>query len=651
MIGQIPNLGQNWQMLIEVAIFATGVYLVLRFLRETRGSGVIRGLTIILLAAILIFVTMIALLDLKRLEIVFTQVGTLAGVGLIVIFQPEIRRAIVKLGDSWVFRRFLQRDVKIVSRMLRSVARLSRDNIGALIAIEREGSLASLAETGINIDAELNSYLIESVFYPGSALHDGAIIIRDDRIVAASCLLPLSQNPEVDKRLGTRHRAALGLAEETDALAIVVSEETGKVSAAMDGKLHHGLTLEELEHTIEASLRDTHRARTGKKGEPERRRRFKPLQVFRDPWRKLASIALATLLWFVLDTQVQTSDEFEVPAIAYPAGQEMPRTNILAVSLPSADFKQRADGTLDSQDRPVEFITIKVRGPTNLIERMGSNYSFMVDGLVPEPLEGRDDLYVITITERDIKHTDRELNGLITSIEPTTVRILLAKTERQTITFSRNNILPNEDDPDLAKRVRWDTVSFDPPKASYRAELAEIQRIQRDPQILRVSLSAGTVTGGKLVIKPILRSTLDFENNVIPQVTVELEPEWQRKELQNVPIALDLAGLPERDRERYIYEIERDTVPLVSLKASEELHDELLRVPDEERDDWVRKHARVRVYVDEDTFVGTEKKVTVRGHLRLVNFDSRRGGDFIPDQSFQMEKSISVGITRKDRGE
>ena len=144
--------------------------------------------------------------------------------------------------------------------MLRSVARLSRDKIGALIAVERNISLTTLAETGISIDAELNSYLIESIFYPGNSLHDGAIIVRDNRIVAASCLLPLSQNSEVDKRLGTRHRAALGLSEEADSLIIGVSEETGKVSIAQSGKLEHGISLEQLERTNEESLNQAGRS-------------------------------------------------------------------------------------------------------------------------------------------------------------------------------------------------------------------------------------------------------------------------------------------------------------------------------------------------------------------------------------------------------
>ena len=250
----------DWTMVIEVAIFATCIYLILRFLRQTRGSGVIRGLSFILVLTIVTFVTLINSLELDRLKIVFDLAYDLAILGLIIIFQPEIRRAIVNLGELPLFGKFLNRESRIISRMLRSVARLSRDKIGALIAVERNISLTTLAETGITIDAELNSYLIESIFYPGNSLHDGAIIVRNNRIVAACCLLPLSPSPAINKRLGTRHRAALGLSEETDSLVIVVSEETGKVSVAQGGKLEHGISLEQLEQTIEESLNETRRS-------------------------------------------------------------------------------------------------------------------------------------------------------------------------------------------------------------------------------------------------------------------------------------------------------------------------------------------------------------------------------------------------------
>jgi len=241
-------------MLIEVAIFAVLIYVALRFLWATRGSVIIRGLGLLLLGATLAFYLLIQQLGLDRLDYVLQLAAPSAVIGLIVVFQPEIRRGIVQLGDASIFRTFFRRDTKIVPRLLRAIARLSKERIGALIAIERDSTLAELTENGITIDAELNSYLIESIFYPKSALHDGGVVVRDDRIVAASCLFPLSQNPEVDKRLGTRHRAALGLSEDTDAFVLVVSEETGKISTASGGKLNFDLTLEQVEQQLDEAL-------------------------------------------------------------------------------------------------------------------------------------------------------------------------------------------------------------------------------------------------------------------------------------------------------------------------------------------------------------------------------------------------------------
>ncbi|HLQ36499.1 MAG TPA: diadenylate cyclase CdaA, partial [Planctomycetota bacterium] len=294
------------KMLIEMAVFAVIIYIALRFLRQTRGSGVVRGLALILMVGVVAFIILIQTLHLDRLAYLFNIVGQSVVLGSIVVFQPEIRRGIVHLGDSPIFGRFFRTDSKIVHRLLRSVARMSKERMGALIALEREASLAAMAETGITIDAELNSFLIESIFYPKSALHDGAIVVRDDRIVAASCLLPLSQNPDIDKRLGTRHRAALGLAEETDAVAVVVSEETGKVSAALGGQLHYDLTLEQLEQLLEESTR----AAGAGLSRADKRRSSSWATLVSDPYRKLAAIALAAGLWVFLDKQVDDKTSF-----------------------------------------------------------------------------------------------------------------------------------------------------------------------------------------------------------------------------------------------------------------------------------------------------------------------------------------------------
>jgi diadenylate cyclase len=250
-LGDALEIGKT---VIEVAIFAALIYLVLRFLWVTRGSVLIRGLGLLLVSAIIAFFLLIQTLQLDRVAWLVEHLAPSMVLGLVVVFHPEIRRAIVQLGDASIFRRFFRRDTKVVPRLLRAIARLSKERIGALIAIERDSTLGELTENGITIDAELNSYLIESIFYPKSALHDGGVVVRGDRIVAASCLFPLSQNPDVDKRLGTRHRAALGLAEDTDAFVLVVSEETGKISTATGGKLNFDLTLEQVEQQIDEAL-------------------------------------------------------------------------------------------------------------------------------------------------------------------------------------------------------------------------------------------------------------------------------------------------------------------------------------------------------------------------------------------------------------
>lgn len=241
-------------MVLEVAVFTVGIYLVLRFLRETRGTGVVRGLSVVLIFGLVSFWVLIQTLELDRLGLIFDQLGQIAIIGVIIVFHPEIRRAIVHLGESPLLSRLFRSETRTLPRLLRGVARLSKDKIGGLIAIEREGALADVTASGVMLDAELNSYLVESIFAKDSPLHDGAIVVRDNRIIAAKCLLPLSESQDIDRRLGTRHRAAVGLTEESDAVVVVVSEQTGKISVAVGGKLNHNVSLEQLEQTIEESL-------------------------------------------------------------------------------------------------------------------------------------------------------------------------------------------------------------------------------------------------------------------------------------------------------------------------------------------------------------------------------------------------------------
>jgi diadenylate cyclase len=176
-------------------------------------------------------------------------------IALLVIFQPELRRGLMRLGRNPVIGRLVARDARVVEEVVKAALTLSKDRIGALITFEGNVALDSYVSAGVIINSDVKAELIDTIFWPGSALHDGAIVIREERIAAGCCLFPLTENPEVSRHLGTRHRAAIGLTEETDALCVVVSEETGTISVAHGGKLVRELD----EESLRGTLKDTYR--------------------------------------------------------------------------------------------------------------------------------------------------------------------------------------------------------------------------------------------------------------------------------------------------------------------------------------------------------------------------------------------------------
>jgi diadenylate cyclase len=224
--------------LVEIAILAIFIYAFLRFLGKTRGSAVVRGLGLVIVGLFLLAQVVIASFDLTELSKVLDYVLTTVLVGLVVIFQPELRRGLVVLGRYRMMRYFVGGTAPIADRLADAVEALSREGVGALIAIQRQASLDSYAETGERIDGEISAALIRTIFSPRSPLHDGAVILSNDRIAAAGCQLPLSQPQDgASPHMGMRHRAAVCLSDETDAILLVVSEETGRVSLAIGGQL------------------------------------------------------------------------------------------------------------------------------------------------------------------------------------------------------------------------------------------------------------------------------------------------------------------------------------------------------------------------------------------------------------------------------
>jgi diadenylate cyclase len=224
---------------VEIAILAVTIFVVIRMLGRTRGAGIVRGLGMIAVGVFLVAQVVIASFDLTVLARVLDYLLTTFMVGLLVIFQPELRRGLMVLGRYRVMRYFVRGEQYPMAEKLADAAEaLSRESIGALIVVEREMGLAQFIESGEALDAELSSHLLRSIFCKRSPLHDGAVILSAGRIAAAGCQLPLGQLPEgTSPHMGMRHRSALCMSEETDALLLVVSEETGRISIAAAGKL------------------------------------------------------------------------------------------------------------------------------------------------------------------------------------------------------------------------------------------------------------------------------------------------------------------------------------------------------------------------------------------------------------------------------
>jgi diadenylate cyclase len=245
-----------WIVLLELLLIGVVVHLVVEFLRGTRGARMIKGIALFLVAAYVII--KLGGEKLRRVDYLYSQLLFFATFAIVVVFQPELRRALIRLGEARLFRGVVNPMRSSVDTLCRCAAYCSKNRIGALIAIEREVGLLGLSETGTVINATLSAELLNTIFWPGSMLHDMGVVVRDGKLAAAGVQFPLADSGDLDTELGARHRAALGLSEETDAVIIVVSEETGTISVAEHGRLIRNLTVEGLEALLLELLARTH---------------------------------------------------------------------------------------------------------------------------------------------------------------------------------------------------------------------------------------------------------------------------------------------------------------------------------------------------------------------------------------------------------
>lgn len=229
----------RWQDIVDIVVMSIIVYRLLLIIKGTKAAHMLMGLGVLLVASLLS-----RYFELYTVDWLIQSFWSQIVIALIILFQPEIRRALAQMGETPFLHTLTSaEELKSLDEIVKAAIALSNRKIGALIVIERDTSLRDFVEIGTPLDGKVSKELLLSIFHPTSPIHDGAVVIKGNRIVAAGCFLPITMNTDISKALGTRHRSGIGLSEETDAVVIIVSEETGVVSMAMNGKLESPLDM------------------------------------------------------------------------------------------------------------------------------------------------------------------------------------------------------------------------------------------------------------------------------------------------------------------------------------------------------------------------------------------------------------------------
>jgi len=244
----------KWKVTFELLLIAAFVYFAVRFLRGTRGARMLKGVGFVLVVLYLVVRLVAKQYQLERIEFLYGKFLLFVSFATIVVFQPEIRRALMRLGETQLFRRWSQQLNEDIDALVESASFLSRRKIGAVIAIERDVGLGGIAESGTRLNAALSAALLNTIFWPNSPLHDLGVIVSNGVIAYAGVQFPLAESGDLERELGSRHRAAVGMSQESDAVVLVVSEETGDISVADRGRLLRKLTPEGLRQVLTTAL-------------------------------------------------------------------------------------------------------------------------------------------------------------------------------------------------------------------------------------------------------------------------------------------------------------------------------------------------------------------------------------------------------------
>ncbi len=436
----------------QTLILSAGIYGFLRFLSTTRGSGLMRGLVLTLLLGLIALAGLAKVLDLLELEKLIESFTPSIAVILVILFQPELRRIISQVGEQNRIGQLLKKGQdETVSEVVQGASAMAGRNVGALIAFEREFALDEYTHNAVPLDSTVNRLTLESIFHPGSSLHDGAVVIRGDRIVAAACLFPLTENADISKSTGTRHRAALGLSDETDAIAVIVSEETGQIAVCQRGKMENGLSQQRLEKLLRDKLR---------LADPEGSRKNRSTLGTAAEWirgaftshvpRKLFALAIGALLVFVAHQEITQTNDYSVKFTATTESSGEAKSGLIQLRLPSDDYHVVEPDTDD-------WMYVSVTGSATAIARLGGAVGGVLD-VTPEMAGNPTDLRVEMIQGNweNILGLDVEWRD---GVAP---RLSIEKLVRQTFSITSEHL--RIDDSQLNPRYEHflDQVEFSP---------------------------------------------------------------------------------------------------------------------------------------------------------------------------------------------
>lgn len=524
---------------LQILILTLGVYLVLSFLRTTRGSGILRGLVV---ASLILIVGLKGLSNYLQLDELFFLVEKILGfvvVILAILFQPELRRAMVHLGENPTLGRlFKVRRREVLNEVAQAVVTMANKRQGALIAFERRTPLDGFIEGGVKVDAEVNRFLLDSLFHHGSALHDGAVILRGDRIAAATSLFPLTENIEISKSTGTRHRAALGVTEETDAVTVVVSEETGEISICKNGEMDRRIPQGRVEDALREKL-GADEIGTESNERPSLGKRMRQL-VTANGSEKISALAIAVALFWMTYQDIRESKDFTLNVVAQTADAASPRPNALRIVLPDDRYHLTTPFAGSK-------IGVSVTGTRAELEQLGD-------------LAG-----VLTVSEDDALLGPRDLPmgdirwGLEKLVEGVTVRWLVSPPPRLEITefghkrftLSPPNLVVDASRLNPRYEVTAD-IRFDPPSIEIFGPPADIERLgsKADSALalrlepIRLDESDASARVQELQLDPSLREQ-GFSMARPVKVTIPIAPATQDLGLIQQEISLSAMGRPE----------------------------------------------------------------------------------------------------------